>query len=134
MAFKVFHQSLGKRLMPGVEIKASPASSGATTSSARPLPIRLGAEVMIKSGLPVSYPLLWARLDFRAIECYALDCTYSARMPNEQTALQVIQFMRGVSNGQTRNRGDDYQTTWGAKEGRLRKIKAYLKAKNLFGR
>lgn len=128
MAFKVFHQSLGKRLMPGVEIKASPAKLLQGHNVFGPTSIRLGAEVMIK-WLAGSYPLLWARLDFRAIECYALDCTYSARMPNEQTALQVIQFMRGVSNGQTRNRGDDYQTTayWGAKEGRLRKIKAYLK-------
>lgn len=47
-----------------------------------------------------SYPDLWAKLDVLSIEVYALDCTFSARMPNEQTALQVIQFMRGVSNGQ----------------------------------
>ncbi|WP_347507519.1 phage/plasmid replication protein, II/X family [Pseudomonas anguilliseptica] len=128
LAFKVFHQSLGKRLMPGVELKASPAKLLQGHNVFGPTSIRLGAEVMIK-WLAGSYPLLWARLDFRAIECYALDCTYSARMPNEQTALQVIQFMRGVSNGQTRNRGDDYQTTayWGSKETRLRKIKAYLK-------
>jgi len=128
MAFKVFHQSLGKRLMPGVELKASPAKLLQGHNVFGPTSIRLGAEVMLK-WLAGSYPLLWARLDLASIEAYALDCTYSARMPNEQTALQVIQFMRGVSNGQTRNRGDDYQTTayWGSKESRLRKIKAYLK-------
>ncbi|MDT4832925.1 plasmid replication protein [compost metagenome] len=128
LAFKVFHQSLGKRLMPGVELKASPAKLLQGHNVFGPTSIRKGAEVMLK-WLAGSYPLLWARLDWNAIEVYALDCTYSAPMPNEQTALQVIQFMRGVSNGQTRNRGDDYQTTayWGAKDGRLRKIKAYLK-------
>jgi hypothetical protein len=128
LAFKVFHQSLGKRLMPGVELKASPAKLLQGHNVFGPTSIRSGAEVMLK-WLAGTYPLLWARLDFKAIEVYALDCTYSARMPNEQTARQVIDFMRGVSNGQTRNRGDNYETTayWGAKDGRLRKIKAYLK-------
>ncbi|UUC53445.1 phage/plasmid replication protein, II/X family [Pseudomonas citronellolis] len=128
MAFKVFHQSLGKRLDPGVELKASPAKLLQGHNVFGPTSIRKGAEVMIK-WLAGSYPDLWAKLDVLSIEVYALDCTFSARMPNEQTALQVIQFMRGVSNGQTRNRGDDYETTayWGAKDGRLRKIKAYLK-------
>ncbi|QOF88395.1 replication initiation protein [Pseudomonas sp. ADPe] len=129
MAFKVFHQSLGKRLDPGVELKASPAKLLQGHNVFGPTSIRKGAEVMLK-WLAGSYPDLWAKLDVLSIEVYALDCTFSARMPNEQTALQVIQFMRGVSNGQTRNRGDDYETTayWGAKDGRLRKIKAYLKA------
>jgi hypothetical protein len=128
MAFKVFHQSLGKRLDPGVELKASPAKLLQGHNVFGPTSIRKGAEVMLK-WLAGSYPDLWAKLDVLSIEVYALDCTFSARTPNEQTALQVIQFMRGVSNGQTRNRGDDYETTayWGAKDGRLRKIKAYLK-------
>lgn len=128
MAFKVFHQSLGKRLDPGVELKASPAKLLQGHNVFGPTSIRMGAEVMLK-WLAGSYPDLWSKLDVLSIEVYALDCTFSARMPNQQTALQVIQFMRGVSNGQTRNRGDDYETTayWGSKEGRLRKIKAYLK-------
>lgn len=128
MAFKVFHQSFSKRLAPGVELKASPAKLLQGHNVFGPTSIRLGAEVMLK-WLAGTYPMLYRRLNLLAIEVYALDCTYSARMPNEPTALQVIQFMRGVSNGQTRNRGDDYQTTayWGAKDGRLRKIKAYLK-------
>ncbi len=128
MAFKVFHQSLGKRLDPGVELKASPAKLLQGHNVFGPTSIRMGAEVMLK-WLAGTYPDLYSKLDVLSIEVYALDCTFSARMPNEQTALQVIQFMRGVSNGQTRNRGDDYETTayWGSKEGRLRKIKAYLK-------
>ncbi|MCO2924039.1 phage/plasmid replication protein, II/X family [Pseudomonas aeruginosa] len=128
MAFKVFHQSLGKRLDPGVELKASPAKLLQGHNVFGPTSIRMGAEVMLK-WLAGSYPELWAQLDWLQAEAYAIDCTYSARMPNEKTSLQVIQFLRGVSNGQTRNRGDDYQTTayWGSKETRLRKLKAYLK-------
>lgn len=128
MAFKVFHQSLGKRLDPGVELKASPAKLLQGHNVFGPTSIRMGAEVMLK-WLAGTYPVLFSKLDVLSIQVYALDCTFSARMPNQQTALQVMQFMRGVSNGQTRNRGDDYETTayWGSKEGRLRKIKAYLK-------
>lgn len=62
-------------------------------------------------------------------EVYSIDCTYSARCSDERTSRQLIQALRGVSNGQTRNRGDDYETTayWDSKETRLRKLKAYLK-------
>ncbi|WP_137885728.1 phage/plasmid replication protein, II/X family [Pseudomonas sp. 2FE] len=128
LAFKVFHQSLGKRLNPGVELKASPAKLLQGHNVFGPSSIRMGAEVMCK-WLAGSYPELWVQLDWAQSECYGIDCTYSARLPDERTALQLIQALRGVSNGQTRNRGDDYETTayWGSKEGRLRKLKAYLK-------
>lgn len=76
-----------------------------------------------------TYPTLFAMLDVKSAQVYALDCTYSARMPNERTALQVIDALRGTSNGHTKSRGDNYQTTayWGAKESRLKRLKAYLK-------
>jgi len=129
MAVKVFHQSLGKRLNPGVELKASPAKLLQGHNVFGPTSIRMGAEVMLK-WLAGSYPQLWAMLDVLSIQVYALDCTYSARLPDERTSRQLIQALRGVSNGQTRNRGDDYETTayWGSKETRLRKLKAYLKS------
>lgn len=128
LAFKVFHQSLGKRVQPGVELKASPAKLLQGHNVFGPTSIRKGGEVMLK-WLAGSYPKLWALLDFEAAEVYGIDCTYSARLPDERTALQLVQALRGVSNGQTRNRGDDYETTayWGSKETRLRKLKAYLK-------
>ncbi len=128
LAFKVFHQSLGKRVLPGVELKASPAKLLQGHNVFGPTSIRKGGEVMLK-WLAGSYPKLWALLDWQAAEVYGIDCTYSARLPDERTALQLIQALRGVSNGQTRNRGDDYETTsyWGSKETRLRKLKAYLK-------
>jgi II/X family phage/plasmid replication protein len=128
LAFKVFHQSLGKRVQPGVELKASPAKLLQGHNVFGPTSIRKGGEVMLK-WLAGSYPKLWALLDWQSAEVYGIDCTYSARLPDERTALQLIQALRGVSNGQTRNRGDDYETTayWGSKETRLRKLKAYLK-------
>lgn len=128
LAFKVFHQSLGKRVQPGIELKASPAKLLQGHNVFGPTSIRKGGEVMLK-WLAGSYPKLWALLDWQAAEVYGIDCTYSARLPDERTALQLIQALRGVSNGQTRNRGDDYETTayWGSKETRLRKLKAYLK-------
>lgn len=128
LAFKVFHQSLGKRLMPGVELKASPAKLLQGHNVFGPTCIQKGAEVMFK-WLAGSYPQLFAKLDIGATQVYALDCTYSSRLPDERTALQVIQALTNVSNGHTKSRGDNYQTSayWGAKESRLKRLKAYLK-------
>jgi len=134
MAVKVFHQSLGKRMNPGVELKASPAKLLQGHNVFGPTSIRMGGEVMLK-WLAGSYPELFAQLDWQSAQVYNIDCTFSARLPDERTALQLIQALRGVSNGQTRNRGDDYQTTayWGSKETRLRKLKAYLKGPEFRG-
>ena len=128
LAFKVFHESLGKRLMPGIEIKASPAKLLQGHNVFGPVCIEKGALVMLK-WIAGTYPKLAQMLDISATQVYALDCTYSARMPNERTAQQVIDALRGTSNGHTKSRGDNYQTTayWGAKESRLKRLKAYLK-------
>lgn len=128
MAFKVFDKSLGKRLMPGVELKASPAKLLQGHNVFGPTCIEKGALVMFK-WLAGSYPDLFSKLDVAAAQVYALDCTYSSRLPDERTALQVIQALTNVSNGHTKSRGDNYQTSayWGAKESRLKRLKAYLK-------
>ncbi|MCH1224760.1 phage/plasmid replication protein, II/X family, partial [Pseudomonas aeruginosa] len=55
MAFKVFHQSLGMRLDPGVELKASPAKLLQGHNVFGPSSIRMGAEVMLK-WLAGTYP------------------------------------------------------------------------------
>ena len=128
LAFKVFHESLGKRLMPGIEVKASPAKLLQGHNVFGPTSIGMGAEVIFK-WLAGSYPKLFSMLNIRESQVYVLDCTYSARLPNERTAQQVIDALRGTSAGQTQNRGDSYKTTayWGAKESRLKRLKAYLK-------
>ncbi|MCM8577849.1 hypothetical protein NFH48_34435, partial [Pseudomonas aeruginosa] len=38
------------------------------------------------------------KLDVPATQVYALDCTYSSRLPDERTALQVIQALTNVSS------------------------------------
>lgn len=128
MAFKIFHQGMGKRLMPGVELKASPAKLLQGHNVFGPTSIRAGAEVMWK-WLGASYPELCDKLDPLNAQVYAIDCTYSSRLPNERTALQVIQALTNVTNGHTKSRGDNYQTSayWGSKDSRLKKLKAYLK-------
>lgn len=128
MAFKVFDKSLGKRLMPGIEVKASPAKLLQGHNVFGPTCIEKGATVMFK-WLAGSYPALFEKLDIPAAQVYALDCTFSSRLPDERTALQVIEALTNVSNGHTKSRGDNYKTSayWGAKESRLKRLKAYLK-------
>lgn len=128
MAMKVFHESMGKRLMPGIELKASPAKLMQGHNVFGPTSIKNGAIEMWR-WLGAAYPKLASMLDLERAEVYDIDCTYSARLPDERTALQAIEAIRGVSNGQTKGRGDDYQTTsyFGAKESRLRRLKLYLK-------
>lgn len=128
LAFKVFHQSLGKRLMPGVEVKASPAKLLQGHNVYGPTSINLGAQVMLK-WIAGTYPDLFSKLDVSAAQVYTIDCTYSSRLPDERTALQVIKALMNVTNGHTKSRGDNYETTayWGAKDSRLKRLKAYLK-------
>lgn len=128
MAMKIFPESMGKRAMPGVELKASPAKLLQGHNVFGPTSIRNGALVMLK-WLAGTYPALHDKLDIKNAEVYDIDCTFSARLPDERTALQAIEAIRGVSNGQTKGRGDDYQTTayFGSKDSRLRRLKIYLK-------
>lgn len=128
MAFKIFHQSMGKRLMPGIELKASPAKLLQGHNVFGPTSIALGAMEMWR-WLGSAYPELASMLNLENAEVYDIDCTYSSRLPDERTCLQAIEAIRGVSNGQTKGRGDDYQTTayFGAKDSRLRRLKLYLK-------
>lgn len=128
MAMKVFHESMGKRLMPGVELKASPAKLLQGHNVFGPTCIEKGALTMLK-WLAGTYPKLFDMLAIDCCEVYDIDCTYSSRLPDERTSRQVIQAIRGVSNGQMKGRGDDYETTayFGAKDSRLRRLKVYLK-------
>lgn len=129
MAFKIFDQSTGKRAMPCIELKASPAKLLQGHNVFGTTSIRKGFALMMR-WLSISYPKLYEALDIQSCVVYQLDCTYSARLPNEQTAKQVIKALQNTSAGQTKNRGDIYDTTvyWGAKNSRLKRVKAYLKS------
>lgn len=58
-----------------------------------------------------------------------LDITYSVSVPLEAHRKALIDVLRHTSKGQTKNRGDSYESTcyFGAANSRLKKIKVYLK-------
>ncbi|WP_079214150.1 phage/plasmid replication protein, II/X family [Ventosimonas gracilis] len=128
LAFKVFHEGFGFRGEAGVDLKASPAKLTQGHNLFGSTSIRMGALAM-KAWLSVAYPDLMAKLNWDEAEVQALDCTYSARLPNERTAQQAIDALRNISNGQTKSRGDNYSETayWFKKDSRLKGLKAYLK-------
>jgi len=128
LAFKVFHEGFGFRGEAGIELKASPAKLLQGHNLFGPTSIRDGAMAML-SWLVIAHPGLLDKLNLEDAQVCALDCTFSARLPSERTAQQVIDALRGISNGQTKSRGDNYKETayWGAKKTRLKKLKAYLK-------
>jgi len=128
LAFKVFHEGFGFRGEAGVELKASPAKLTQGHNLYGTTSIRIGA-LSMKAWLAVAYPDLNDKLNWDEAEVQALDCTYSARLPNERTAQQAIDALRNISNGQTKSRGDNYSETayWFKKDSRLKGLKAYLK-------
>jgi len=128
MAFKVFHRCAGYREMPGIELKASPAKLLQGHNLFGPNSIEKGWQVM-RLWLLNAYPLLVPMLDFELAECYALDCTFMKKLLNAATAQQVITALSGISAGQTKSRGNNYETSayWYAKNSRICQLKAYLK-------
>jgi len=128
MAFKVFPQAAGFREMPGIELKASPAKLLQGHNLCGPNSIEKGWQVM-RYWLLLAYPLLVPMLDFEQAECYALDCTFSSKLPNPATAQQVIIALSGISSGQTKSRGNLYETScyWYSRQSREVGLKAYLK-------
>ncbi|OUY05509.1 phage/plasmid replication protein, II/X family [Acinetobacter populi] len=126
LAFKVFHDC---NHYPYVEIKASPAKLLQGHNIFGTTDIELGSTEMLVT-LAVAYPKLYFMLEIESTQVWELDVTYSARMKNDYEAQQVMDMLKKVSNGQTKARGDEYQTTcyWGAKNSRLKRLKAYLKS------
>lgn len=130
LAFKVFHDSFS---YPCIELKASPAKLLQGHNVFGTVDIALGAAEML-STLQAAYPVLFSMLEVSSCQVMELDCTYSARMKSEHQAQQVMNVLKKVSNGQTKSRGDEYQTTtyWGSKASRLKRLKAYLKCAEFF--
>lgn len=126
LAFKIHNTGYH---YPGVELKASPAKLLQGHNVFGPTSIRQGGEEMLTL-LSVTYPRLYDALDVALTEVWELDATYSARLPNEHTALAVVAFLKNVSKGHRKGRGDGYDTTsyWGAKNSRYSGLKAYLKS------
>lgn len=128
MALKVFPTTYGKRVSPGVEVKASPAKLLQGHNVFGSSCIELGFVTMMEL-LCKAYPVLFSMLDTRCAQLISLDATFSSRLPNESTCFQAIEAIQGVSSGQTRARGDSYTTTayFGSKASRSKRLKLYLK-------
>lgn len=88
----------------------------------------------------LAMPELSEYLDWPTAALEYIDITYTAHVGSDNTAVQLLQVLKNVSGGQTRNRtSDDFLTTvyWGKGTGKNRKnsrrkqLKAYLKAPEL---
>jgi II/X family phage/plasmid replication protein len=125
MAFKVHNNASH---YPGIELKASPAKILQGHNVFGPLDIGQGGAEML-TYVSMIYPELYDMLEVGATQVYEFDVTFSTRVPSETVARQVVQALHSVSNGQTKNRGDTFETTayFGSKKSRLKKVKIYLK-------
>lgn len=109
VAFKIFQGS--KLRHPCCELKASPAKILQGHNIFGGTSIAPGA-IEILMTLHHSYPSLYEMLDVKNTLLDAIDCTYSARVGNENEVKQVISLLRNVSNNQLRKSlNDEYSTT-----------------------
>ena len=79
--------------------------------------------------LHMAYPEICKKLDISKAWVSYIDVTYSARVKDQHTAKQVLEFLSRVSNGPTRisNKRYDSTTYWGGETSRLINHKCYLK-------
>lgn len=84
----------------------------------------------------LAMPELSDYLDWQTTSLDYFDITYTARVMNDNNAVQVINMLKNVKSGQTKNRStDDHLTTvtWGkasgrnGKSSRRKQLKAYMK-------
>lgn len=128
MACKVYTEG-GPTFTPFVSIKCSPCKLLQGHNLFGFDSIETGASNMLFLLRDV-HPELVDMLDFHEIEVSQIDITYSSMIPRHEDQLLFMDFLRSVSYGQTKNRGDNYQTSmyFGSKQSRLKRLKAYLKA------
>lgn len=128
IAMKVY--AGGKLRFPCVELKCSPAKilQGHNVFGSDSLEL-CGFEML--ACLAAGCPDLYALLDVPHTQLDWVDCTYSARTPNQRTAMQCIQALKHVRAGQIKpslKSGCDYDTTvyWN-KDSEVCERKAYIK-------
>lgn len=139
MSLKVFDQGNSLQNWPYIEIKCSPAKLVQGHNVWGWDDIGLAAENMLVV-LHARYPWLFGGftdkrsghgvvIDVDHIRVAEIDITYSVRVPNPKHRQAFITLLQTLSKGQTKARGDSYQTTayFGSKRSRLRKVKVYLK-------
>lgn len=132
LAVKAYHAGNGLLPWPYLEIKCSPAKLVQAhnvygTDDPRPC-VRNMLAVLADHypDLTVGDRPVLNVMDARVSE---VDITYSVRVPGASKRRALIDVLRQTSKGQTKNRGDSYESTvyFGARNSRLKKIKVYLK-------
>jgi II/X family phage/plasmid replication protein len=140
MAMKVYDQGNSFQNWPYIEIKCSPAKLVQGHNVWGWDDLGLAADNMLTL-LHSRYPWLFGGfldrrsghgvvIDTDAIRVAEIDITYSVSVPNPRHRSAFISLLHTLSKGQTKARGDSYQTTayFGAKKSKVKKIKVYLKA------
>jgi len=130
VALKLFEG--GKNFEPCVELKASPAKLLQGHNVFGPTDFETcGLEFfgVLASAMPDLYDLL----DVANTVVARIDVTFSARVDNQTIANQVINFLRNVSNGQTKKtKAQTHDTTVSWNDGsRHRTLVSYLKHNEL---
>jgi II/X family phage/plasmid replication protein len=125
MAVKVFFDS---QYEPYVQIKASPAKLLQGHNVFGSDDIEQGAFEML-GYLSEAYPTLTSMLHVPSAWVSHIDVTYSARVSDQNTAKNILNFLSNVSNGQTRLSNKRYESSvyWGGQTSRLINHKCYLK-------
>lgn len=126
MAVKFYHQS--RNALPYLEIKASPAKLLQGHNVYGSDDIEQGAVEMLGM-VTQAFPDFCQFLNFRMTEVFALDCTYSARLPSQAMVQPCIDYLANISNGHAIAQNVAYQnyTRWGRADGRYLGRKAYGK-------
>lgn len=128
LAIKPFICGNGKQSYPYLEIKCSPAKLAQGHNVFGTDNIYQCIQNML-TVLCQYYPNITNVLDFEHARISEIDLTRSCIVDNPLHQRAVIDLLSKTSKGQTRNRGDAYQTSvyFGSKNSRHKKIKVYLK-------
>lgn len=131
VATKIFNSN--QHTWPFLEVKASPAKALQGHNVFGFECIATAAQELLES-VWFAYPDLREHLDFHLSEVVEMDCTYFYRAESHSISQQIINFLRNVSNGQTRvSKRSDETTVYyniasdGKQTGRHKSLKVYLK-------
>ena len=132
LAVKAFHKGNGMLPWPYLEIKCSPAKlvqAHNVWGTDDPKPCIENMLYVLTQHYPDLLNGGLSILNISDARVSEVDVTYSVSVPSESHRRALIDVLRHTSKGQTKNRGDSYETTvyFGTKDSRLKKIKVYLK-------
>lgn len=138
LALKVYDTGNSKQNWPYIELKASPAklTQGHNVfgfddlgNAARNFYFVLHQVYPWLFGGFLDCPEMGGVLDFNNARVSEIDITYSANVPNQKHRFALISLLQSLSRGQTKTRGDQFDSSvyFGAKNSRIKKIKVYLK-------